>query len=188
MVKSGCWAGQAGPGLPGWPGQASRLARPSSQADQARLPGQPGQAAKLARPEYWEARRLREHGSVGVTICVLGRGGNLRKGEAGNRHSLAAARRTAAMLRGLLLLLRETVAERTAAIAERTAAERDCARTWWLRPRSLVAPRGGWRISEIRILVFRFGSRFPRYFRLSVALHTRLPASKYINNWKAWSF
>ena len=54
--------------------------------------------------------------------------------------------RETAMLRGLLLWLRGTAAEKTAAIAERTAAERNCARTWWLGLRSLVAPRGGWRI------------------------------------------
>ena len=55
-------------------------------------------------------------------------GGGLQEGGSGREDSLAAARRTA-MLRGLLLLLRETAAERTAAIAERTAAERNCART-----------------------------------------------------------
>jgi len=54
------------------------------------------------------------------------------------------------MLRGLLLLLREIAAEKTAAIAERTAAERNCARTWVLQLRSLVAPRGGWRIQSNR--------------------------------------
>ena len=35
------------------------------------------------------------------------RGEDYRRGAAGNRHSLAAARRTAARLRGLLLLLGE---------------------------------------------------------------------------------
>ncbi len=49
--------------------------------------------------------------------------------------------RETAMLRGLLLLLRGTAAERTAAIAERTTAERNCARTRELLFRSLVAPR-----------------------------------------------
>ena len=81
--------------LPGWPGQAPRLTRPGCRASQARLPSWPGQDAGDAR--------IGLQGSVVVTNWVLSRGGNLRKGEAGNRHSLAAARRTAAMLRGLLL-------------------------------------------------------------------------------------
>ena len=55
-------------------------------------------------------------------------GEDYRRGAAVDRHSLAAARRIA-MLRGLLLLLRETVAENTVAIVERTAAERNCATT-----------------------------------------------------------
>ena len=54
--------------------------------------------------------------------------------------------RETAMLIGLLLWLRGTAAEGTAAIAEKTTAERNCARTRELLPRSLVAPRGGWRI------------------------------------------
>ena len=54
--------------------------------------------------------------------------------------------RETAMLRELLLWLRGTAAEKTAAIVERTDAERNCAITRWLLPRSLVAPRGGWRI------------------------------------------
>ena len=53
-------------------------------------------------------------------------GEDYRRGAAVGRDSLAAARRTA-MLRGLLLLLRETAAEKTATIAERIAAERNCA-------------------------------------------------------------
>ena len=54
------------------------------------------------------------------------RGEDYRRGAAVGRDSLAAARRTAAMLRGLLLFLRETAAEKIAAIAERIAAERNC--------------------------------------------------------------
>ena len=68
------------------------------------------------------------------------RGEDYRRGAAGNRHTLAAARRTAA---------ERTAAERTAVertAAERTAAERTAAITREMGPRSLVAPRGGWRI------------------------------------------
>ena len=57
--------------------------------------------------------------------------------------------RETAMLRGLLLWLRGTAAERTAAIAERTAAERTAAITREMGSRSLVAPRGGWRILRL---------------------------------------
>ena len=59
------------------------------------------------------------------TSWVWGLGGGLQEGGSGRQALLG----TAAMLRGLLLLLRETAAERTPAIAERTAAERNCART-----------------------------------------------------------
>ena len=51
--------------------------------------------------------------------------------------------RETAMLRGLLLWLRGTAAERTAAIAERTAAERNCARTRWLETSQPGRPQGG---------------------------------------------
>ena len=55
-------------------------------------------------------------------------GEDYRRGAAVGRDSLAAARRTA-MLRGLLLLLRETAAERTAASTDQTIAERNCSGT-----------------------------------------------------------
>ena len=58
----------------------------------------------------WEEPGLREHGGRRVNWWVWGPGGrteDYRRGAAGNRHSLAAARRTAAMLKGLALLLRE---------------------------------------------------------------------------------
>ena len=65
-------------------------------------------AASLAGGSRDRSTRANE----GNTLRLGPWGETYGRGAAGNRHSLAAAGRTAAMLRGLLLLLRETAAEK----------------------------------------------------------------------------